>query len=415
MNINSLRMLHFKRANNSSVEEILSLITSNKIFNKYIYEKIISSLENSSVINTLYLYLSEACNLDCKYCFVNKKNNSYMNYDTAEYYLKYFLDNANKESLLDRNNKKVFTIFFYGGEPLLNKDVLIDAVEYINKYYIENNFYYPLKICLNTNGLLISEELIKYFKINNIKIIISLDGFSENHNKLRGLSNQQINLIISNIRNLIINKIDLSISLTINEYNVNDLFEIYKWFLNNFKKLRIGFGNLLQVPLKKNSFNFRFLAYKTLTEIYLYAINSNIDINSYEEEFHLKVNDLERKIIKIKNCSAYGNEMTIDSNGRIFTCHGLISNKNLGFTVFEEFNKERIKWSRRISLLNEDCKICEAKSICGGGCATHNYIEKGNCFEMLSTYCDYQRYIVNFFIKNKTKRFELSNKDFELS
>lgn len=145
-------------------------------------------------IKQLTLIITEACNFRCKYCFYSDEyeysrdhSNNMMDWNTAKKSIDYYF-NFNK-SVLSYNPNLKPTIGFYGGEPLLNWDIIFKSVEYIKSNYI--NDYKEVYYTVTTNGYLLNKEKAKYLLENGFSIAISLDGNKTDHNRNRILYNKE--------------------------------------------------------------------------------------------------------------------------------------------------------------------------------------------------------------------------------
>ncbi|WP_062551552.1 radical SAM protein [Peptoniphilus phoceensis] len=159
----------------------------------------------SNGIRQLTLIITEACNFRCKYCFYSdeyeySRNHSknMMDWSIAKKSIDYYF-NFNKNVLTYNPNFKP-TIGFYGGEPLLNWDVIYKSVEYIKDNYASN--YKEVFYTITTNGYLLNSEKSKYLLDNGFSIAVSLDGNKEDHNRNRILHNRE-KTYDSVIRNII--------------------------------------------------------------------------------------------------------------------------------------------------------------------------------------------------------------------
>lgn len=119
------------------------------------------------------LYLTEKCNLNCKYCFEKQKGEKELTFEDV----KTIMD---REAELGSKNC-ILTLF--GGEPLLKKDLIFDIVNYAKKLEKENKIRF--KYSITTNGTLIDEAFLKLAKENDFFIGYSLDGEKETQNKNR--------------------------------------------------------------------------------------------------------------------------------------------------------------------------------------------------------------------------------------
>ena len=114
------------------------------------------------------IHLTGRCNLRCKYCYENKKDTE-ASFDN----IKALIDNEIK------SNSNYSVITFYGGEPLLRKDLIYQTIDYINSKDSQTKFYFGM----TTNGMLMDEEFIQYIKENEfVSIAYSFDGTKDVQN-----------------------------------------------------------------------------------------------------------------------------------------------------------------------------------------------------------------------------------------
>lgn len=115
-------------------------------------------------ITSLFLCLTDTCNLKCKYCFVTQKPN-YMSFEVARDSILFILENSSY------SNRSRLTVTLFGGEPLLMYDsVIVPLVNYIKK----NNL--NINLGITTNGILLNKDKLEFFKANNISLLLSIDG-----------------------------------------------------------------------------------------------------------------------------------------------------------------------------------------------------------------------------------------------
>ncbi|MGL5714692.1 MAG: radical SAM protein [Paraclostridium sp.] len=131
-------------------------------------------------INQVTLEVTERCNLRCKYCIYTNNNfhsfsNKDMPFETAKKVLDYAYSRA----------KEDFHLGFYGGEPLLNFELIKECVEYSKKLVKDKNIHYSM----TTNAVLVNEEIAEFLQENNFTITVSIDGPEELHDENRVLKN----------------------------------------------------------------------------------------------------------------------------------------------------------------------------------------------------------------------------------
>ena len=124
------------------------------------------------------LYLTENCNLKCKYCYEKNKTTNEIDFENIKSIIDYEIKQNNKNSLIN----------FYGGEPLLRKDLIYKTINYIKSKNTKTKFNFGLA----TNGMLLDDEFLKYIKKNNFTQI----GFLINYiTKILNLYYKKINLL----------------------------------------------------------------------------------------------------------------------------------------------------------------------------------------------------------------------------
>lgn len=126
------------------------------------------------------LNISNLCNFSCKYCHVfnitkNKLPPKVMDYETIEFAIENFI------KILKKYDENFLLISIYGGETLINKKNLFKAIEKYDNKYSDVTISWRV----NTNGSLLTEEVADFFKVHNIDVHLSVDGFEETHNKNR--------------------------------------------------------------------------------------------------------------------------------------------------------------------------------------------------------------------------------------
>lgn len=154
-------------------------------------------LENK--VENVTLEVTEKCNLRCKYCIYHPSHPEYrafghenMKWDVAKKAIDFL-----KEHSQNAENRH---IGFYGGEPLLNFELIERAVEYAKKLFGED-----MSFAITTNATLVNDKIAEYFAKNNFNIIISLDGPQEMHdaNRLNVYSIYNANLYIQLLKDFL--------------------------------------------------------------------------------------------------------------------------------------------------------------------------------------------------------------------
>jgi len=208
---------------------------SNQIFKEN--EKI--SKEFNKEIHTLRFSLTTKCTLDCSYCFV-QKDGRVISFNVAKKILKLFLCSPGKEKIL----------IIYGGEPLLFLGLLEKIIIFSKKIAKENSK--KLIISNGTNGTLLSKRNLLFFKKNDVKISISLDGKKETHNIARVSKNQigSFDMVIKKIPLLLKNTPpqNCCVLFGILPLSVDNIFENFLYIIS------LGFDSVNIEPIQSKLF-----------------------------------------------------------------------------------------------------------------------------------------------------------------
>lgn len=311
----------------------------------------------------LTLRVSEDCNLSCSYCYnktnmLNSKNIKFMSKDIAIKAVRFFLDNFFNKDM---------TIFFFGGEPLLNFPVIKDTLSYIKKQKI------PFKeIKIVTNGTILNKDILNFILENNIKIMVSLDLPASEHKKNRPFKNKRpsFDIVLKNLKILLknISSQNILIRTTVAkdiDFNLKEIIlscQRYKLPLENLiieldhfsrclKNLELEKKALINYSRKNILNNKNFPIYKReLIGDYLYTIISGRE--------------------KILSCPAGVSAITVNPIGEIYLCDEVSNLKEfyLG-DIKRGIDKEKLNIIKEKFILKpKECIFCWARAFCSGFC-----------------------------------------------
>ena len=162
-------------------DEITSLKEEGSLFTKDEYEdRVIDYTKRPTVVKALCLHIAHACNLSCKYCFAEEglyhgKKAELMPYEVGKQALDFLVANS--------GNRRNLEVDFFGGEPLLNFDVVKQLVEYGRE--LEKNHDKHFRFTLTTNGVLLNDEIMEFANREMDNVVLSIDGRKEIHDMMR--------------------------------------------------------------------------------------------------------------------------------------------------------------------------------------------------------------------------------------
>lgn len=361
-----------------------------------------------------YLYnaclnLTDACNLGCKYCFV-EQNPHFMSYEIAQASVDFLLKNYNKQQELMGKTLKRPNLVFFGGEPTLCWDSIIVPLT----TYIRNN-HFPIALNMTTNGTLLNKERIKYLQNNGISILLSMDGdkITQDYNRpCRNVTQSSFDLVAANIPYILEYLPNTIFRSTIFAETAQFTFENFLFALNNgFKAIYFAVDE--RHPWTQEQINTLLLNIDKIFSFYDYCFANNIiipiDFRQMTKSFeNIKKSPKESTFSDsahdIFRCGLGTTLGSIGYNGNIYGCQEQTSktNKNIFLIgdIFTGINKE--KHMKLLSLYkngqtpvctNEDlCKNCIR--LCEKNCCPSTNLDMHNNFFIRSEIvCRYDKHI----------------------
>ena len=356
-----------------------------------------SKLVNITVWNTC------ECNLACKYCYVFKLHPNqprrYMDKKTADAVIEFA-----KKSLSEGG-----TIWFFGGEPLMRKEII--------KYIVERCVSEGLRFHFGftTNATLLDEEFIEYMKKYRMSILISLDGPKEKHDKYRVFKDGRgsWDIVFRNLQNLRRLYIEQpQIRWTFAPETLPGLADDIKKFVEEYRLYNIAVDPVFECDWDESD-------YKRLREEMLrlrnyvlkwYSRGSRVWLKPVRDGIELLKSLYSGRRQWESRCGLAQGSIGVDINGDIFPCHRFVEFHKereeliLG-NVFEGFDmKKRIQWIKNwlmfppVSENKELCRHCIHKPACHGGCIAINYDLFGDVHIVPETVCRINQIIDEVFL-----------------
>lgn len=352
---------------------------------------------------SLYLITTTNCNLDCSYCFYRSsfsgslKHRQNMSFEVAKNAIDKFFDIVSKNEITDNYWQQ---ITFYGGEPLINKELLIQAIPYAREKF--NDKFTSLVI--NTNLVLLDEEIIKIFKDNNVEVQVSLDGNKEQHdlNRKNIAGQGSYDIVIKNMKLLIENGIKVLPMITATDANINNFNETLWKIVEELNIDDYAVNILITNSFETNS-EYTLTLSKEMLKAYKKFGKIANDYSFVELYEMLLGND---KTIAKNSCGCT-RKITVFPNGEVYSCQAMekLDINKMGNIKTEFINNPNWElWKKRNKFYNEECLNCEVVASCGGGCATGSYNGTGTIYGIDYNQCHYTKNLFRQLLKEKTKK-----------
>jgi len=359
----------------NAIQEINCLKENDMLFCEDSYIKDSSFINRKPVVKALCLHVAHDCNIRCKYCFASqgdfKGDRNLMSEDIGKKALDFLIENS--------GNRRNLEVDFFGGEPLLNFEVVKKLVDYGRKREKETDKRF--RFTITTNGVLLNDEIIEYINKNMENVVLSIDGRKEINDKMRYTVNGDgtYDIILPKIKKMVEARRDKSYYVrgTFTKHNIDfaeDVLHLADLGFKNTsvepvvaepgKDYELTSGDLPQI----------FQHYEDLAREIIHRENRGEGFNFFH--FMIDLNQGPCVIKRLTGCGAGSEYLAITPEGDIYPCHQFVGNEDfmIGNVLTGLVNKELGKEFGNAHVYNkEKCRECWAKFYCSGGCHANAY------------------------------------------
>lgn len=363
------------------LDDIAALEAAHKLFTPDDYEELAGEYkERSKVIKALCLHVAHTCNLNCSYCFASQGKyhgeRALMSFEVGRRALDFLVENSGTRRNLE--------VDFFGGEPLMNWQVVKDLVAYARS--IEKDAGKNFRFTLTTNGVLLDDEVTEFCNREMHNVVLSLDGRKEVNDRFRVdvAGNGSYERIVPNFQRFVAARGDKSYYMrgTYTHYNpdfTNDLFHMAD----------LGFTELSMEPvvcapgdpcaLTEEDFPVLCEQYELLAKDMLRRWREGKPITFYHYMIDLKHGPCVYK--RVSGCGSGTEYMAVTPWGELFPCHQFVGDPkyslgNIWDGVTNTAAQDEFRHCNAYS--RPDCKDCWARLYCSGGCAANSYHATGS-------------------------------------
>lgn len=376
-----------------SYEEICELVRNGQLFTEDGYEEFAKNWNKQSVVKALCLHIAHDCNLRCKYCFAGTGEyhgeRGMMSAETGKRAIDFVIANS--------GSRKNIEIDYFGGEPLMNFNVVKEITEYAKAEGAKHGKNF--RFTVTTNGLLLDEDKKKYINENMSNVVLSIDGRREVNDRMRPRVDG------SGTYDSILPKfIDMAESRGQDNYYVRGTFTAYnKDFANDVIHLAdLGFKQTSVEPvvapededyaLTEADLPVIFEQYEKLAAEYLKRWKEGNWFNF----FHFMI-DLDQgpcAIKRLSGCGAGHEYLAVAADGDLYPCHQFVGNKDflMGNVHEGTIDKKISKYFEDSNIYTKDkCRGCFAKFYCSGGCSANAFNFNGDINKPYELACEMEK------------------------
>lgn len=407
--INKLKTSYEESELREALEEVKYLKDNEMLFTPDIYESYIMDFKKrKTVVKALCLHIAHDCNLACKYCFAEEGEyhgrRAMMSFEVGKKALDFLIENSGQRVNLE--------VDFFGGEPLMNWDVVKELVAYGRSREAECNKKF--RFTLTTNGVLLNDDILEFANKEMSNIVLSIDGRPEVHDRMRPFRRGKgsYEMIVPKFQKVAEsrNQTNYYVRGTYTHFNTDFSEDVMHLAKLGFKQISVEpvvAENKEEYAIKEEDIPTLLAEYDKLASQML----------EYEEEgkgfnfFHFMI-DLEGGPCVAKRLSGCGSGteyLAVTPWGDFYPCHQFVGNEKflLGNVDDGIVNTEiRDEFKLCNVYAKEKCRECFAKFYCSGGCAANAYNFSGDINGAYDIGCQLQKKRVECAIMLKAARAE---------
>ena len=377
-----------------ALEDIQELIDAGQLFTKDVYQNYITDFKNrETVVKALCLHIAHDCNLACQYCFAEEGEyhgrRALMSFEVGKKALDFLVANS--------GNRRNLEVDFFGGEPLMNWEVVKQLVEYGRSLEEPNNKKF--RFTLTTNGILLNDEVEAFCNREMSNVVLSLDGRREVNDKMRPSRNgkSSYDVIVPKFQKLAEsrNQMNYYVRGTFTRNNLDFSEDALHFADLGFKQMSIE--PVVSLPEEPYSIREEDLPkimeeYDKLAVEYIKRKKEGRGFNFFHFMIGLQQGPCVAK--RLSGCGSGTEYLAVTPWGDLYPCHQfvgeeefLLGNVDTGVTnteIRDEFKLCNV-------YAKDKCRDCFARFYCSGGCAANSHKFHGSITDAYDIGCEMQK------------------------
>ncbi len=363
------------------IEDVEALEKEGKLFSEDKFEKLAYSYKNNSnVIKAMCLHVAHTCNLNCSYCFASQGK-----YQGERAIMSYEVGKRAFDFLIEKSGtRRNLEVDFFGGEPLMNWDVVKKLVEYARSIEKEHNKNF--RFTLTTNGMLIDDEVIDFLNREMANVVLSLDGRPEVNDHFRKdyQGRGSYEKIVPKFNRLVEARggKNYYVRGTYTHNNVD--------FTNDILHMAdLGFTELSMEPVVCPPGDPYALTEEDLPKLFSEYERLAVEMIRRKKEgrgftfYHYMLDLTNGPCIykRITGCGSGTEYVSVTPWGELYPCHQFVGDEKYSLgNIWDGITNTEIQDEFRScnAYAREECRDCWAKLYCSGGCAANAYHATGS-------------------------------------
>ena len=377
-----------------AVDEVLELENNGQLFMPDVYENYIFDFKNrQTVVKALCLHIAHDCNLACQYCFAEEGEyhgrRALMSFEVGKKALDFLVANSGSRVNLE--------VDFFGGEPLMNWQVVKDLVAYGRS--LEEPYNKKFRFTLTTNGVLLNDEVLEFANKEMANIVLSIDGRKEVHDKMRPFRGGQgsYDMIVPKFQKVAESReqTDYYVRGTFTHHNLDFSQDVLHLADLGFKQVSVE--PVVAPPeedyaITKEDIPFLLEEYDRLAKEMIERRKNGQRFNFFHFMIDLQGGPCVAK--RLSGCGSGTEYLAVTPWGDFYPCHQFVGQDkflmgNVDDGIVNTDIRDEFKCCNVYA--KEECKKCFAKFYCSGGCATNAYNFTGSINGTYDIGCELQR------------------------
>ena len=377
-----------------ALEDIAELTKAGQLFTKDIYEAYIGEVKSrKTVVKALCIHIAHDCNLACQYCFAEEGEyhgrRALMSYEVGKKALDFLIANS--------GNRKNLEVDFFGGEPLMNWQVVKDLVKYGREQEKLHNKKF--RFTLTTNGVLLNDEVMEFCNKEMGNVVLSVDGRKEVHDYMRPFRKGagSYDLIMPKFQKFAEsrNQDKYYVRGTFTHHNLDFSKDVLHLADLGFKQISVEpvvAADTEEYAIREEDIPQIMEEYDTLAKEMIKREKEGKGFNFFHFMIDLTGGPCVYK--RLSGCGSGTEYLAVTPWGDFYPCHQFVGEEQyLMGNVDEGITKPEIQkeFGGCNVYTKKDCKDCFARFYCSGGCAANAFHFQGDIKGNYEIGCELQR------------------------
>lgn len=381
-----------KKTIEEAYDELKELYRLGQLFSSDEYEKFAGMMKDAP-LKSMCLNIAHDCNLRCEYCFAAKgdfgRGRMLMPFEVGRKAIDFLIEKSE-----GRHNLEVD---FFGGEPLMNFDVVKQIVAYARGIEKEHNKNF--RFTITTNGILLTDDKIDYINKEMSNCVLSIDGRKNVNDLLRVRvdGSGSYDAIVPKFQKLVASRGDKDYYArgTFTKHNLDFTEDVLHMADLGFEQISVEpvvSDEKLDYSIKEEDLPRVFEEYDRLSKVIIERRKAGKGFNFFH--FMIDLNQGPCAIKRLRGCSCGNEYIAVTPEGDIFPCHQFVGDDSFKMgNVLDGTFDESIKHTFALANIysKPECKNCWAKFYCSGGCNANNQQYEGDIHKAHKISCDLEK------------------------